>query len=118
MAVIGLTLIAVIGMNRLHLPFAWILICVVGHFFFFCNVFRVRRSYELIWAVAFLVNVAFWMVWQLSLEWLPPLLTQLPITMLVIGMEIRSPQYHGIFAERWNPRLGEYLAYRTNTLLP
>lgn len=118
MAVIGLTMIAIFEMARRGLPFGWILICVVGHFFLFCNVFRVRRSYELMWAVAFLVNVAFWIVWQLSLEWLPPLLTQFPITMIVIGMEIRSPQYHGIFAEKWNPRLGECLASRTHAILP
>lgn len=115
MAVIGLTMIAIFEMARRGLPFGWILICVVGHFFLFCNVFRVRRSYELGWAAVFLVNVACWMMLRLSLDWLPPLLTQLPVTLAVILAEIRSSQYHGIFAEKWNPRLDEYLAGRTLT---
>ena len=32
----------------------------LGHFFLFCNVFRVRRSYELVWAGCFLVNAGAW----------------------------------------------------------
>lgn len=112
--VISLTIIASLEIIRRDLPFAWILACVVGHFFLFCNVFRVRRSYELMWAAAFLLNVAYWMAFHLSLEWLPPLLTQLPFTIIVIVAEIRSPQYHGIFSEQLNPRLNEYLTRRTN----
>lgn len=112
--VVSLTMIASFEITRRDLPFAWILACVVGHFFLFCNVFRVRRSYELMWAAVFLLNVAYWMAFHLSLEWLPPLLTQLPFTIAVIAAEIRSPQYHGTFAEKWNPRLDEYLAARTN----
>lgn len=118
MVVIGITTIAIVEMIRRDLPFAWMLACVVGHFFLFCNVFRVRRSYELMWAVVFLANATYWMVLRLSLDWLPPLLTQLPVTLIVIVAEVCSPQYHGIFAEKWNPRLGAYLAKRMSADLP
>lgn len=30
-------------------------VCVVGHFFLFCNVFRIARASELIWAGTFVV---------------------------------------------------------------
>ena len=32
-----------------------------------------------------------------------------PWTIAAIGLQIRSPWYHGIFARRWNPRLETYL---------
>ena len=41
---------------------SWILAIVAGHFFLFCNVFRVARKRELMWAVAFVLNVACWLV--------------------------------------------------------
>lgn len=69
------------------------------HFFLFCNVFRVRRRYELIWASSLVLNAA---AWQLAneLSWLRLLSSQLVITAFVIGAELRSPAYHGI-GHRW-----------------
>ncbi len=68
---------------------------VLVHFFLFCNVFRVRRSFELIWASSFIVNAG---VWQLvgDLSWQGLLGSQLVITVLVIGAELRSSSYHGV----------------------
>lgn len=93
-------------------PLWWVVPAVVSHFFLFCNVFRVRRCLEIIWAVIFLLNVTAWFLAGRD-DWLPPLLSQLPVTVAFIAWEIRSPAYHGIFAERLNPRLDQYLATRT-----
>lgn len=79
----------------------------IGHFFLFCNVFRVRRRYELAWTAVFLVNFTAW-TWT-AFSWPGVLAIQLPVTAIVIALEIRSPRYHGVFASRWNPRLPEYL---------
>lgn len=68
---------------------------VVFHFFLFCNVFRVRRSLELIWAAAFVINVTCWSAFG-NLNWLAILLVQSPITLLGIGLEMSSSTYHGI----------------------
>lgn len=92
-------------------PLWWIVPAAVVHFFLFCNVIRLRRSLELVWAAAFIVNVIFWLT-RLSVIWLPPMLTQLPITLMLILSEILSPRYHGIFASRINARLPDYLAER------
>ena len=88
---------------------------VLGHFFLFCNIFRVRRNYELIWALIFVLNCSAWFVlYSNSLTinsrvmWL--LVTQTPVTVFLIGLEMRSPNYHGVFARRINSRLDEYLA--------
>jgi hypothetical protein len=78
----------------------WTLIApyVLGTFFLFCNVFRVRRNAELLWAATFLVNAIAWLQLQPSLAAI--LLTQTPITIAVIGVEIRSAGYRGIGANR------------------
>jgi hypothetical protein len=79
-----------------------------GHFFLFCNVFRIRRGPELIWAGLFLVNTCLW--WSfVDFGWLGVLAVQTPITAILIALEMRSPSYHGILARRINPRLDDYL---------
>ena len=90
-------------------PVWWIVPAALGHFFLFCNVFLVWRRWELLWAAAFVLNVDIHLALG-SLEWLSRLLFQLPITILVIIGQIRSPWYHGIFAKHLNPWLKEYLA--------
>ena len=92
-------------------PLWWIVPTSLGHFFLFCNVFLVWRRWELLWAVAFVLNVGVHLVFG-TLDWLSPMLFQLPVTVMVIMWQIRSPWYHGVFAERLNPRLKEYLAAR------
>lgn len=91
--------------------FWWIVPVAIGHFFLFCNVFLVWRNLELIWAGAFVLNV-FLHVAQGNLTWWPACLWQLPITFLVIFLQMRSPWYHGIGATRLNPRLQDYLEDR------
>lgn len=81
---------------RHHLgPFVWLIPVAVGHFFLFCNVVRMRRSYELIWAGIFLANMVGWMG-SGSFSWAGVLAIQLPLTALLVALEVRSPRYHGI----------------------
>lgn len=91
-------------------PMTGVFPMAIGHFFLFCNVFRIRRSYELVWTAVFLVNFAAWTF--TSFSWAGVLAVQLPLTAVVIAFEIRSRRYHGVFAARWNPRLDEYLSGR------
>ncbi len=89
-------------------PLWWMAAIALGHFFLFCNVFLVWRRWELLWAAVFVGNV----MTHVSLGSLPALsvlLWQLPMTLLVIILQIRSPWYHGIWADRLNPRLNDYL---------
>ena len=69
------------------------------HFFLFCNVFRVRRSYELAWTGVLLLNVGGWALAD-RLGWAPILLAQTPVTLAVLILEMRSDRYHGIFHAR------------------
>lgn len=82
---------------------------VLGHFFLFCNVFRIARRPELIWAAVFILNVSWWIVVG-PFAWAHVLAIQLPLTAVLILLEMRKPRYHGIFSTRINRRhLDAYL---------
>ena len=84
---------------------------VVLHFFLFCNVFRIRRKPELIWATIFVVNCLIWISTG-NVSMLGITISQAVITMLILFREVRLPYYHGIYAQTINPRLDEYIAGR------
>lgn len=104
------TVVAVVLWRREN-PLWWLLAIAAGHFFLFCNVFRIIRWRELIWASLFIFNIGTWL-WFEKLTWAHVLACQLPITIYLIIAEIRAPGYHGIFARRLNPRLNDYLEGR------
>jgi len=80
---------------------------VVIQFFLFCNVFRISRTPELIWAgVMVLLSLAtgFWRA-------PPPWITIVCAVVLggaLIVREMRLPSYHGIGWQRINPGLREW----------
>ena len=79
----------------------WLPAVVVGHFFLFCNVFRIRRKPELIWAGCFVAIAAAVSVTSLETIWM--MILPLPLTVLLIAHEFRHPSYHGILSSRVNP---------------
>lgn len=93
-------------------PMTGVFPMAIGHFFLFCNVFRLRRSLELLWTAVFLANFTAWTLLAGDFSWPGVLAIQLPLTAIVIALEMRSPRYHGVFASRLNPRLPDYLSGR------
>lgn len=89
----------------------WMLLIAAGHFFLFCNVFRIIRRREFIWAGFFILNIGLWL-WFGEPTWPRILACQLPVTVVLIFADIRAPGYHGIFANRLNPKLNDYLEGR------
>ncbi len=79
-------------------PFVALIPLVVAHFFLFCNVFRVRRNWELLWAACFIANFAAWALTRFS--WAGVLTIQLPITLLVLVATAKSPGYRGVGSRR------------------
>jgi hypothetical protein len=75
---------------------------VLGHFFLFCNVFRVGERAELMWGALLLVNVA---ICGLLAEgsWWVVLPLQCVVTATVIVRALLSPGYHGAWCQRINP---------------
>ena len=77
---------------------------VVGHFFLFCNVFRVARVPELVWAALFLAlavpTIALGQPgWPITISLL------LAATVVIVCLEMRKPSYHGVGWKRLNPEL-------------
>ena len=80
---------------------------VVAHFFLFCNVFRMSRPLELVWAAAF-VALAGSTVVSARPGWLVTVAGSLVVTVVVIAIEMRCPSYHGIAWQRLNPGLPQW----------
>lgn len=81
---------------------------VVMHFFLFCNVFRIRRKPELIWAFAFVLLTCLLLAF-VRFSSIVLMVYQLPVTVVLIVRGIRLPDYHGVFARQLNSKLDEYL---------
>jgi len=77
---------------------------VVLHFFLFCNVFRITRSPELIWAGAFLLLGGSTLLTGLP-GWVAAILCSIALSSYFIWRETKKPSYHGICWEQWNPDL-------------
>lgn len=79
--------------------FALLLPFVLGHFFLFCNVFRVGTRAELVWCFCFVAVF----LGSLHGGWFGMgvlLLAQSPVTLGVILYALTRPDYHGIFWKR------------------
>jgi hypothetical protein len=73
----------------------WIIPIVLGHFFLFCNLFRIPRFLELFWSGIFLLNVGFWFSID-QFSWIMILETQFLPTVVIILLAILRKDYHGI----------------------
>jgi len=79
----------------------------VFHFFLFCNVFRIARNLELIWASIFVALTACTVIARFP-GWLVTILASLAATIAVVAIELTKPSYHGVAWRRINPNLREW----------
>ena len=76
----------------------------LGHFLLFCNTFRIGGERSLIWIGALVVNVGWWALARPSeLPWTAIVLTQLPVTAILIIQTVLGRNYHGVACEWINP---------------
>jgi hypothetical protein len=80
---------------------------VVLHFFLFCNVLRMSRPLELIWAGIF-AGLAVAAISFNLLSWQAVFAISSLVTVVVATVETRRPSYHGIGWRKLNPRLPEW----------
>jgi hypothetical protein len=73
---------------------AWLFPFVLGHFFLFCNVFRIPRQAELLWAGCFVTITSICPIFDVS--FLNAMWMVLPITAGILIYAARLPTYHGI----------------------
>ena len=97
-----MTVLAVsVSSINLYLSIIIILPCI--QFFLFCNVFRIRRKNELIWATLYIVTGYCGYYFHINIILIVCILFS--IGMLLIFSEIKHPGYHGIMWQRINPNL-------------
>jgi hypothetical protein len=92
---------------------SFVLIFVVGHFFLFCNVVRMSRLPELIWASSFLLLAISAFIYN-NPSWLIVALASLSLSALLVFLEIRKPGYHGVFWQKINPNLKQWFSNKNN----
>jgi hypothetical protein len=80
---------------------------VVLHFFLFCNVFRITRASELIWAATFLLLSPLTLLTNLP-GWPMFFIACVCLSTFLIWRETKQKHYHGICWQRWNPGLPEW----------
>jgi len=84
------------------------LVFVIGHFFLFCNVFRVRRKTELLWAIIFIINYLVCTILDyIDILWIFSI--QLVVTLILILIEVRHPHYSGVFSTRIKPGIDDWI---------
>ena len=86
---------------------------VVLHFFLFCNVFRMSRSLELIWAAAFVLLA----IMSLKFNFLAvgnAGVICLSLSCFLVVLQMRKPSYHGIFWQKINPNLNVWFGHTTS----
>jgi hypothetical protein len=97
-------------------PLLYLPLIVLGHFFLFCNVFRVHRHWELLWGATFIINIFFRLVFEAGVTlspafwWRDAMLVQTPLTTIFILIAIFSKDYHGIGCRfvPWGRRIAEH----------
>jgi hypothetical protein len=82
----------------------FVLAFVLAHFFLFCNVIRMARPLELIWAGVFVVLAGATLAFETP-SWLVTAPVTLFVTAVVVVVEMRKPSCHGVGWQRINPGL-------------
>lgn len=85
----------------------------VGHFFLFCNVFRMSRKPELIWAGMFTLLSAATLLWGVP-PWPATVAVSILLAAILIALEMKKPRYHGIGWQRLNPQLPDWWKAQQN----
>ncbi len=99
--------VAVFSISPIVLWLGFAIGFVVAHFFLFCNVFRISRTPELIWASLYLTLAISTLAYEQP-GWLITTLIMVCISAVLIAVEMRKPSYHGIGWRRINPGLRDW----------
>lgn len=86
------------GINKYFLSL--ITLYIVTNFFLFCNVFRVNNKYEIYWLIIGTINIILDILYYQNV--IVFFLIQSLFTILIILLEIKSVNYHGVFAKKIN----------------
>lgn len=89
---------------RISVLASLLLLFVLANFFAFCNIIRMSRPSELIWAVGFLLLSSSALRTGRP-SWLVVVAVASAATIGLAWLEMRKPSYHGVCWQRLNPEL-------------
>lgn len=95
---------AALALSRVVWWWGFVPAFVLIHFFLFCNVVRVARRLELVWAGSFTALAGSTVAFETP-GWGMTALASLLITAIIVVVELRKPSYHGVGWQRINPQL-------------
>jgi hypothetical protein len=75
----------------------------------FCNIFRISRRLEMLWACVFIILVLGTVTLGVP-AWPVTVSSCLAVTVVVVTIEMRKPSYHGVLWQRINPELPNWWA--------
>ncbi len=106
-AVLGVGILSVV-LLRVQMPVgAFVIGFVILHFFLFCNVFRIPRRPELIWAGTFVLLSCSTISVHVP-GWIFTVVASLALSIFLICHSMAGPDYHGVGWQRINPGLREW----------
>ncbi len=105
--VIAGSCVSVIGLIPITPKLSFVICYAVGHFFLFCNVFRISRIPELIWSGLFISLTGLNLLTEKP-GWAWVVVSTLTVTIIIITIEMKKKSYHGIFWKKINPALEQW----------
>ena len=111
---VGVLMLGVCGavlLARLDEQFGMAVLFVLAHFFLFCNVLRMSRPLELIWAALFVLLAASTFHFGRP-PWNYTMAVMLAVTLVLAFVQMLQPSYHGVFWRKINPNLEQWWAAR------
>jgi hypothetical protein len=93
-----------LGLFKSYVDVSLIIAFVTGHFFLFCNVFRISRGLELSWAGIFIILSCATIFCDFP-NWTITIAISIGATIVVVICEMKKPSYHGIYWRQINPNL-------------
>ena len=107
--VLILGILASVLLARFDEPFAVALLFTLAHFFLFCNVLRMSRPLELVWAALFVLLAVSTILIGFP-PWSYTLSAMLAVTAILAVVQVLRPSYHGVFWRQLNPNLPQWWA--------
>ena len=106
---IFISVISAIYLYAYSVVLSFCIFFVVGHFFWFCNITRMSRKPELIWACVFTAFSITTVKFGLP-GWFYTFVISLLVTAILTVLEIHKPSYHGIYWKKLNPELPSWFS--------
>ena len=109
---VGVLILGTVGsplLARLEESLAFATLFTIAHFFLFCNVLRITRSLELLWAALFVVFAASSFLIGFP-AWGHTFTVMLAVTVIFAIIHVLQPSYHGAFWKQINPNLPHWWA--------